>query len=49
MAMFMPENGAGIRFIQQMFGYADLSAAQIPHPTKLKRSTACHAADNPEE
>lgn len=43
----MLENGADIRFIQEMLGHAELSTTQIYTQVSIRRLKAIHAATHP--
>jgi integrase/recombinase XerD len=47
MATLMLENGADIRFIQQMLGHADLSTTQIYTQVSIRQLKAIHEATHP--
>ena len=47
MATLMLENGADIRFIQEMLGHAELSTTQIYTQVSIRRLKAIHAATHP--
>jgi integrase/recombinase XerD len=46
-ATLMLENGADIRFIQEMLGHADLSTTQIYTQVSIKKLQETHAATHP--
>jgi integrase/recombinase XerD len=41
------EGGAGIRFIQQMLGHAELSTTQIYTQASIRKPKEIHAATHP--
>jgi integrase/recombinase XerD len=47
MATLMLENGADIRYIQQMLGHADLSSTQIYTQVSIRQLQQIHAATHP--
>jgi len=47
MATIMLENGADIRFIQQMLGHADLSTTQIYTQVSIRKLKEIHSATHP--
>ncbi len=47
MATLMLENGADIRFIQQMLGHADLSTTQIHTQVSIRQLKQIHEATHP--
>ena len=47
MATLMLENGADIRFIQQMLGYSKLSSTQIYTQVSIRMLKHVHAATHP--
>ena len=48
-ATLMLENGADIRFIQQMLGHANLSTTQIYTEVSIQQLQRVHAASHPAE
>ncbi len=47
MATIMLENGADIRFIQEMLGHAELSTTQIYAQVSIKKLKEIHSATHP--
>jgi integrase/recombinase XerD len=47
MATLMLENGADIRFIQQMLGHADLNSTQIYTHVSIQKLKQIHTATHP--
>ncbi len=47
MATHMPENGAELRFIQAMLGYADFRATQVYTHVSIRKLQEIHAATHP--
>jgi integrase/recombinase XerD len=47
MATLMLENGADIRYIQQMLGHAELSTTQIYTQVSIRKLKEIHAATHP--
>jgi integrase/recombinase XerD len=47
MATLMLENGADIRFIQQMLGHADLNTTQIYTHVSIRKLKEIHTATHP--
>ena len=47
MATIMLENGADIRFIQEMLGHAELSTTQIYTQVSIKKLKEIHSATHP--
>jgi integrase/recombinase XerD len=47
MATLMPENGADIRFIQQMLGHAELSTTQIYTQVSIRKLKEIHSLTHP--
>ncbi len=47
MATLMLDNGADIRFIQQMLGHADLSTTQIYTQVSIRQLKQIHEATHP--
>jgi len=47
MATLMLENGADIRFIQQMLGHADLKTTQIYTQVSIRQLKQIHSATHP--
>ena len=47
MATLMHENGADIRYIQQMLGHADLKTTQIYTQVSIRQLKRIHAATHP--
>jgi integrase/recombinase XerD len=47
MATIMLENGADIRFIQEMLGHAELSTTQIYTQVSIKKLKEIHTATHP--
>ena len=47
MATLMLENGADIRFIQQMLGHADLNSTQIYTHVSIRKLKEIHTATHP--
>jgi integrase/recombinase XerD len=47
MATLMLENGADIRFIQEMLGHAELTTTQLYTQVSIRRLKAIHAATHP--
>ena len=47
MATLMLDNGADIRFIQQMLGHADLNTTQIYTHVSIRKLKEIHSATHP--